>query len=278
MLGRILSLLEKLDGTEAKRVVLRIITIASHDDEAKLTIGRHHGFAKILRLLLDGDQELITDIVKTIKHFLPDDFMHSDRNGTAGDSIPQEQPATNISIGSALTEKFANVFGDVRDMISAELARLRLSTMGDVAQKDRIPSPHDQRIFIVTKEQFDCGVTRLERTMKNGFEHDITALSADHDLVRECLRVQGALASLTTALRDVALSHTGQLDLLEAISKLLFRSHRCQMEFREMNGYRLLLEVFFDQLILPSVQETDAFLKDCFNLLYTVNILMDLFS
>lgn len=70
LINTILELLERLDGTEAKKLALRVISTLGEDDEGKLEIGRHQGFKKILKLLLDGDPDLTSEIVKTLKHFL----------------------------------------------------------------------------------------------------------------------------------------------------------------------------------------------------------------
>jgi hypothetical protein len=62
--------LEKLNTIEAKKLTLRVISTLGENDWNKIEIGRHQGFKKILRLLIEDDPELTSEIVRTIKHFL----------------------------------------------------------------------------------------------------------------------------------------------------------------------------------------------------------------
>ncbi|CAB4395559.1 unnamed protein product [Rhizophagus irregularis] len=70
LIYRILLLLEKLNTIEAKKLTLRVISTLGENDWNKIEIGRHQGFKKILRLLIEDDPELTSEIVRTIKHFL----------------------------------------------------------------------------------------------------------------------------------------------------------------------------------------------------------------
>ncbi len=70
LIYRILLLLEKLNTTEAKKLTLRVISTLGENDLNKIEIGRHQGFKKILRLLIEDDPELTSEIVRTIKNFL----------------------------------------------------------------------------------------------------------------------------------------------------------------------------------------------------------------
>ena len=70
LINRLLCLLERLDTSEAKRLVLRVIGTLGESEESKIEIGRHQGFRKILKLLVEGDEELTSEIIRTLKQFL----------------------------------------------------------------------------------------------------------------------------------------------------------------------------------------------------------------
>ena len=103
LINKVLALLEQLDSTETKKLALRVISTLGDSTDNKLEIGacravpalqgmrdslrtvvahalairpprfsagRHEGFRKILRLLVEGDAELTQEIIRTIRHLL----------------------------------------------------------------------------------------------------------------------------------------------------------------------------------------------------------------
>ncbi len=64
----------------------------------------------------------------------------------------------------------------------------------------------------------------------------------EEEILKEFMRVQGALTTLTTTLQEAAL--TVQLDLVETISKLIFQSQENQHEFKKINGYSFFSRLF----------------------------------
>ncbi len=70
VIGTVVSLLDKVDGVEAKKVLIQLISTLGMNDENKVTIGRADGFRKMLKLLVNGDAELTKQILKTLRHFL----------------------------------------------------------------------------------------------------------------------------------------------------------------------------------------------------------------
>jgi len=82
-------MLETLNTTETKKLALRIISTMADTTAIKVEIGRHEGFKKILRLLIEGDAELTQEILRTFKHL-------ADSRG--GDL---EQPTTTSPSSSA---------------------------------------------------------------------------------------------------------------------------------------------------------------------------------
>ena len=86
--------------------------------------------------------------------------------------------------------------------------------------------------------------------------------SSEREIIKEFMRVQGALTTLTESIQEAAL--TVQLDVLETISKLLFKSQRNQAEFRKINGYYFMVNIF-DTIPDLSSEESHAFLEVLFS-------------
>jgi hypothetical protein len=83
------------------------------------------------------------------------------------------------------------------------------------------------------------------------------------------MRVQGALTALTQSLQQAAL--TVQLDLVETISKLIFKNQENQNEFRKIDGYSFFPKLF-DTISDFSSREGQLFLEDCFGLLFAITV------
>jgi hypothetical protein len=104
------------------------------------------------------------------------------------------------------------------------------------------------------------------------------------------MRIQGALASLTSVLGEDALTYGGKLDIVETLSRLLLQSAENQKEFRRMEGYSTLQQLF-DKIVWEPLAESAVFVEvpsrrspsrpaavltpwlavqDCFNLFFTI--------
>eukprot|EP01132_Coremiostelium_polycephalum_P007664 gene7664-9429_t len=94
-----------------------------------------------------------------------------------------------------------------------------------------------------------------------------TTITTEEEILKEFMRVQGALAALTSSIQEAAL--TVQLDLLETISKLLYNNQKNQIEFRNMDGYSILIHLF-DNIQDFNSTEGKEFLEDCFNLFFVI--------
>lgn len=70
------------------------------------------------------------------------------------------------------------------------------------------------------------------------------------------MRVQGTLSVLTNTLQEAAL--TVQLDLVETISKLIFKNQENQHEFKKIDGYSFFPRLF-DKISNFSTKESKLF-------------------
>eukprot|EP01047_Picozoa_sp_COSAG01_P073717 COSAG01_NODE_12099_length_1801_cov_1.054642_1_plen_163_part_10 len=69
IMSQIVDILSIAGNPEAKKIVLRMIS-SFGSSESKMLIGRHGGFRKMLKLLVEGDEDLTREVLKTLKHFL----------------------------------------------------------------------------------------------------------------------------------------------------------------------------------------------------------------
>ncbi|CAI2168975.1 19330_t:CDS:10 [Funneliformis geosporum] len=163
LIYRILLLLEKLNTTEAKKLTLRVISTLGENDLNKIEIGRHQGFKKILRLLID-DPDLTSEIVRTIKNFLEvrdediqknglrisdinkkiskrQNYINNDGNVDIGmklnrenlfsqydtfdsDFNEEERDNVNTFFGSLVGEKVSSMIAEIRELVFTELGRV----------------------------------------------------------------------------------------------------------------------------------------------------------
>ncbi|CAJ0763127.1 8442_t:CDS:10 [Entrophospora sp. SA101] len=102
--------------------------------------------------------------------------------------------------------------------------------------------------------------------------------NSNSDMLKEFMRVQGALRSLTNILSETtsqpAITSTLRFDIVETICKLLFLNSTNQVEFRKMNGYSILLRILDDDDSISGIDMVDRgyFLKDCFSVFFTLSI------
>ena len=97
-------------------------------------------------------------------------------------------------------------------------------------------------------------------------------INAPDQILKEFMRVQGAISSLTEILKEAAITSVGQYDIFETICKLLFKSQLNQEEFRRMDGYDIFLKLFDDVVFESMIREKEVVIKDCFNILFIVAV------
>jgi hypothetical protein len=89
------------------------------------------------------------------------------------------------------------------------------------------------------------------------------------DLMREIIGVQGALKTLVSKLQEAA--HDVKLDVFATIAKLLQHSRRNQREFRDVDGYKLV-ENMFTGISDYSSEASRLFVRDVFKMLQIIII------
>ncbi|KAI9596475.1 hypothetical protein BDF19DRAFT_421513 [Syncephalis fuscata] len=121
---RILALLNKLKSTTTRRYAIRVLLALSQEDDAKLEIGRHQGFRKILLLVSQNDDTLTAEVIHTIKR-LAETQNEVRVSTTIAEEIDDSLP-THFSalIGVAVGDKVTSLVSDVRDIMSFELGRV----------------------------------------------------------------------------------------------------------------------------------------------------------
>lgn len=117
LINTALTLLEKLDSKEAKKLALRVISAIGDTNENKIEIGRHQGFKKILKLLIEEDEELTQEIIKTLKHIMT----VRQQQGRDKESVSRTTSQANNFFG--MSEKVSTLFSDVGRMVASELFR-----------------------------------------------------------------------------------------------------------------------------------------------------------
>eukprot|EP01124_Arcella_intermedia_P001800 TRINITY_DN10986_c0_g1_i1.p1 TRINITY_DN10986_c0_g1~~TRINITY_DN10986_c0_g1_i1.p1 ORF type:complete len:2185 (-),score=538.10 TRINITY_DN10986_c0_g1_i1:11-6337(-) len=281
LMNRILCLLDSLKTVENKKILLRVIANLSKDFENKLEIGRLEGFRKILLLLLEKDKELTTEIAKTLKHFLDEISIQTDEKVVEEnvkkviDIVNEQQPSFRSIAGTKIKSVLSEV-GNVLVKFTSRVQEMQENTGTDNN------FPLDKHAFIPSNEQFSRAEEELSmrdsevidmdkgKSIEKPEELEKKAeenISSEQSILKEFMRVQGALSTLTESIQEAAL--TVQLDLLETISKLLFKSQSNQAEFRKINGYYFLIRIF-DTIPDLSSEESHAFLEQAFKLLYPI--------
>eukprot|EP00742_Colponemidia_sp_Colp-10_P007091 GILJ01007613.1.p1 GENE.GILJ01007613.1~~GILJ01007613.1.p1 ORF type:complete len:2709 (-),score=449.42 GILJ01007613.1:350-8476(-) len=371
VINQVLSLLEKVQSKEAKKLLLRLITSLGENLENKMEIGRRQGFRKMLRLLLDKDEELTREILRTLKRFLDASAMEPERSN-GNQPISTEQGSQNHN---SVTDKIKNVLNELSKLAMSEfhrvfpnndsediaqesnvspfshrlnarislgsfdelestnestwppsasvvarvLKRLQEQEAGtidifDITSPKKIPEPSREIKSVPEFVLADRSLSRssVDISADKPRERSITAngsesssdsrtssiapapgtrsrissttdqlmaeLSAsladggvlDDQVLQEFMRVQGALSTLTNTLAQAAMEV--QLDLMETISRLLFNNQRNQKEFRKIDGYGFILQLFRGSIRDYSSVEAQAFLRGCFNIIYTITM------
>lgn len=109
----------------------------------------------------------------------------------------------------------------------------------------------------------------VELTNIPSVPHSVNSIPED-EILQELMRVQGALTALTSTLQEAALNE--QLDLIDTISRVIFKNQLNQHEFKKIDGYSFFTKIF-DRISLDSPSKQSAlFLQDCFNILFIITL------
>lgn len=98
MVRRIVYLLDRVKSIEGKKMVLQTISRLGENSDCQREIGAADGFRKILGLLVEGNEELTKEILKTFRHFL-------ENSGSSGD-------LSTFSLQSAASKDIQAAIGD----------------------------------------------------------------------------------------------------------------------------------------------------------------------
>nr|CAG8475672.1 4933_t:CDS:10 [Entrophospora candida] len=273
LICRILLLLEKLNTTEAKKLALRVISTLGESDLNKLEIGRHEGFKKILQLLLDG--EIVVD--------------HGNKNvNKFGSANGNEEESANAFFNSIIGSKVSTVVSKVREILTSELGQVfpnfNVVTNNILDNKDLnftslSQDNHDLLLMKTSNIINYCNQNEFSKALNPGIvSPESKNTNSNSDMLKEFMRVQGALRSLTNILSETtsqsAITSTLRFDIVETICKLLFLNSTNQVEFRKMNGYSILLRILDDDDNISGIDMVDRgyFLKDCFSVFFTLSI------
>ena len=286
LINQILRLLDKVDDQEAKKLTLRMITTLGQSNENRLAIGQHDGFRRILRMLLNADAELSSEIVRTLKNLM-DSHQASASSSPASSSqqaASQAIPPTanKVSLSQFVPEKVSALWGDVQEVLLSEVSRaFPQITLTKSSVPTQVPTSDSPFPYIPLGQTVQTALDSFAALSKpDGLKPAANQIPSqqqqssligtdDSEVLRELMRVQGALATLTSTLKEAALTHVGKLDMVETIGRLLLRNRQSQSEFRGLNGYQLLMRIF-DDLVFSNVNERQVFLTDCFNLFFIV--------
>ena len=294
LLSQIVDVLSIAGNPEAKKIVLRMISSFGSVSENKMMIGHQGGFQKMLTLLVEGDEDLSREVLKTLKHFLNVEIRQ------VGDG--SDEAAIGVVGGFALFSSenivhamsgFTQIaFGEVNRMFPAakidERMQLVAANMVDIATEEAAllresmaflleggeaglfpPSQASlQHVYDSYEMSQHAAELALATAQADGSDEATPLLSGTEDeVMKELMRMQGVLSTLTVTISDAA--RTVQLDMMETISRLLLNNPRNQQEFRTADGYTRFLKLF-DRVTDYSAQDNMVFLQDVFDTLFTI--------
>jgi hypothetical protein len=294
LLSQIVDILSIAGNPEAKKIVLRMISSFGSVSENKMMVGHQGGFQKMLTLLVEGDEDLSREVLKTLKHFLNVEIRQ------AGDG--SDEAAIGVVGGFALfsSQKIVHAmsgfsqiaFSEVNRMFPAakieERMQLVAANMVDIAAEEAdllresmafLLEGGEAGLFPPSRaslqhvyDTYDLSRIAAEAALASeqgdGSDEATPLLSGTEDeVMKELMRMQGVLSTLTLSISEAA--RTVQLDMMETISRLLLNNPRNQHEFRTADGYSRFLQLF-DRVTDYSAQENLVFLQDVFDTIFTI--------
>jgi hypothetical protein len=300
IMSQIVDILSIAGNPEAKKIVLRMIS-SFGSSESKMLIGRHGGFRKMLKLLVEGDEDLTREVLKTLKHFLnvevrqvgdgsSDDAaaalgvvggfaVHSRQrvlHAVSGISQAAYGEVNRMFPGNKLERRLQTVAAGMADIASDEASvQDSMAILLDCAEAGLFPPSHEslQRIYDMCEEQAQTAAELPHdddddgAAEQDGEDQPPLLDGTEDEMVKELMRMQGVLSTLTNSISEAARSV--QLDMMETISRLLLNNPRNQQEFRSANGYFRFLQLL-DRVTDYSVAENQVFLLDVFDTVFTI--------
>ena len=290
---RLLSLLENVKTLEAKKILLRMIGSMAQSIESRLEICRLDGYRKVLRVLRESPDQLSKEAINTLSHLI--EAHDSEAAAAAADAPPRlkEVMQTAATRTKAFGINFALSPSSVWATTKAAVAEAR-KLVGIEGQDPRRDHEDDcdggaggdefppsrvsiarrmEEVEVEAKELYQMEPSPLERNLTPRAFADYLASEhmqgqgLDDELMKEIMGVQGALSTLTCKLAEAA--RDVKLDLMATISKLLRNSKRNQREFKNIEGYGFLSEMF-DSISDYQSPASQAFLKDVFGILQSI--------
>jgi hypothetical protein len=258
VLSNLLLLFELVESDDVKVLALRLVTSLGISSQSKLEICKRDGFKKILQLLLDENQNLTKEVIRTLKHFLE-----------AG-SVEEMQQASP-GFGSKIKKVLSGMAKLAKSLLPNEDHQIDLDLQLETSQTSDLPP---------TEMQLRLAFSKLEQRLKKDEEEEnklatMTTPTKDQDsdiskedLLKDFLRAQGALSTITKALHEAAMEV--QLDLMETLSILLTNSTKNEKEFRRIEGYQLISELFDRIRDYSSSPKSTKFLENSFGILRTI--------
>ena len=289
---RLLSLLENVKTPEAKKMALRMIGLMAQSMESRLEFCRLDGYRKVLRVLHESPDHLSKEAINTLSHLI--EAHDSEAAAAAADAPPRlkEVMETAATRTQAFGLKFALNPSSVWETTKAAVAEAQKRVGKPNAEEDTGEDNEDEsgggdggdefppsrcsiarrmeEVEVEVKELYEMEPSPLERNLTPRAFADYLASEhmqgegLDDELMKEIMGVQGALSTLTSKLAEAA--RDVKLDLMATISKLLRNSKRNQREFKNIDGYGFLREMF-DSISDYQSPASQAFLKDVFGIL-----------
>ena len=134
LLSQIVDVLSIAGNPEAKKIVLRMISSFGSVSENKMMVGHQGGFQKMLTLLVDGDEDLSREVLKTLKHFLNVEICQ------VADGIDEAQLGV-VGGGFALfsSQKIVNAMAGVTQIAVSEVNRMFPAAKLEDVQEELAP-------------------------------------------------------------------------------------------------------------------------------------------
>jgi len=290
---RLLSLLENVKTLEAKKILLRMIGLMAQSIESRLEICRLDGYRKVLRVLRESPDQLSKEAINTLSHLI--EAHDSEAAAAAADAPPRlkqvmQTAATRTqAFGINLALNPSSVWATAKAAVAEARKIVGVEAQapgrddedeceggdgGDEFPPSRVSiARRMEEVEVEAKELYQMEPSPLERNLTPRAFADYLASEhmqgqgLDDELMKEIMGVQGALSTLTCKLAEAA--RDVKLDLMATISKLLRNSKRNQREFKNIEGYGFLSEMF-DSISDYQSPASQAFLKDVFGILQSI--------
>ena len=293
LLSQIVDVLSIAGNPEAKKIVLRMISSFGSVSENKMMVGHQGGFQKMLTLLVEGDEDLSREVLKTLKHFLNVEIRQASEGSdeaaigvVGGFKLFSSQKfvhamsgfgqiafseVNRMFPGARIEERLQLVAENMVDTTAEEADLLRESMAFLLEGGEAGLFPPSRASLQHVYDQYEPAGTAAQVALASegdGRDEATPLLSGTEDeIVKELMRMQGVLSTLTLSISEAA--RTVQVDMMETISRLLLNNPRNQHEFRRADGYSRFLQLL-DRVTDYSAQENKLFVQDVFDTIFTI--------